>query len=114
MLNEQKRSRLEALRQRASEQALTAREQTELAVLIQEIEAAEAAYLRPATAKLRHERERLEAQNHALLALAQRKQDLVEKLRATLVEAATERRKIDAELSHIIGVEARVEVGHSG
>lgn len=114
MWNEQKQSRFAALRQRESEQSLTASEQAELTALIQEIEAAEAVYLRPATANLQREREQLEAQNEALQALAQRKQALVARLRVTLNEASQERRSIEAELAQVLGHRLTVEVGRSG
>jgi len=53
-----------------------------LALLIKELETAEAAYLSPATQLLRQEREMLEEQNRTLEALVRRKEALVKHLRA--------------------------------
>ena len=52
MWHEQQRQRFQALRQRELNGALTSAEQAELALLMQEVEATEAAYLRPATERL--------------------------------------------------------------
>jgi hypothetical protein len=78
---EQKRSRFQQLRQRQREGGLTEAEQAELTLLVQELEAAEAAYLAPATARIRREREALEAQNRALECLTLGKEALVRRLR---------------------------------
>jgi hypothetical protein len=66
MWDEHTQARFQALRQHELDGALAAAEQEELRQMMQEIESAEAAYLCPATARLRVERERLEAQNRAL------------------------------------------------
>ncbi len=80
MWEKQKQSRFQQLRQRQAENVLTEAEQAELALLTQELEAAEAAYLTPATERLRQEREALESQNRALEVLALRKEALVSRL----------------------------------
>ena len=106
MWDEHKQARFQVLRQCEVDGALTAAEQAELRQMIQEIESHEAAYLRPATARLRAERERLEAQNRALQAVVQRKEAFAMRLRVVLAELATERQAIDAELARILGESA--------
>ncbi len=103
MWDEHRQARFQALRQREVDGALTAAEQAELRQMIQEIERHEAAYLRPATARLRVERERLEAQNRALQAVVQRKEAFALRLRAVLADLETERQALDAELARILG-----------
>ena len=95
-------SRFQQLRQRQREGALTEAEHAELAHLIQQLEAAEASYVTPATERLREERRTLEAQNGALEALARRKEALVWRLRDFLTEAQDERRAIDSELAAVL------------
>ncbi|HBI43086.1 MAG TPA: hypothetical protein DDY78_09560 [Planctomycetales bacterium] len=102
MWEEQKRTRFHQLRQRQGKSALTEAEQAELAFLTQELEAAEAACLTPATERLRQEREILETQNRSLEVLALRKEALVRRLSAFLAEAQTERRAIDGELASVL------------
>lgn len=100
MWDEQKRSRFEQLRQ--CESVLTEGEQSELSHLIQEIEAAEAAYLAPAAIRLRQQRDTVESQNRTLEVLARRKEDLVSRLRDFLAEAHAERRAIESELAAVM------------
>jgi len=102
MWEEQKRTRFHQLRQRQEKRALAEAEQAELAFLTQELEAAEAACLTPATERLRQEREIIETQNRNLEALALRKEALVRRLSAFLAEAQTERRAIDGELAAVL------------
>lgn len=99
MWEQQKSSRFQQLRQRQRESVLTEAEQAELALLVQELEAAEAAYLTPVTERLRQERETLETQNRTLEVLAFRKEALVLRLRDFLAEAQAERRAIECELA---------------
>jgi len=80
MWEEQKRSRFQQLSQRHGESVLSEAELAELALLVQELEAAEATYLTPATERLRQERETLEAQNLKLEVLALRKEALVRRI----------------------------------
>lgn len=100
MWDEQQRARFESLRFR--QQPLSEAELAELARLTNELEAAEAEYLRPATERLRSEREVVEAQNRALEALSRRKSDLVARLRDVLQTAREERRAIDGELAAVL------------
>ena len=101
MWDAQKHERLQQLRSRDAG-TLSASEQAELAVLIQELEAAEAAYLAPATQRLSREREAIEAQNHSLEDLARRKESLVRRLHDFVAEAEAERRAIDSELAAVL------------
>src|SRR6266404_4618077 len=98
----QRSSRFQQLRQRERENVLTEAEQAELALLVQELEAAEATYLTPATERLRQERRTLETQNGALEVLALRKETLVLRLRDFLAEAQAERRAIECELAAVL------------
>jgi hypothetical protein len=103
MGDQQKGVRLQQLRQRELDGALTEAEQKELQLLVQEIERAEADYLGPATERLRHEREGIEAQNRALQALLHRKEALVARLQTVLAESQAEQQAIDEELARILG-----------
>ena len=107
MSEEQKRSRFQELRGRQQQSTLTEAEQAELAILVQELEAAEASYLTPATQRLRQEREALETQNRTLEALALRREALVRRLRDFLAEAQAERRAIDRELAAVLAATPR-------
>ena len=102
MGNGQRSSRFQELRQRQREGVLTEAEQAELKLLVQELEAAEATYLTPATERLRQQRGTLETQNRALEALALRKEALVLRLRDFLAEAQAERRAIEGELAAVL------------
>jgi hypothetical protein len=102
MWEEQKRTRFHQLCQRQGNNALTETEQAELASLAQELEAAEAAVLTPATERLRQDREILEVQNQNLEVLALRKEAFVRRLSAFLAEAQAERRAIDGELALVL------------
>ena len=62
--------------------------------------------LAPATARLREERERVEAQNRELAALIRRKEALLERLRSLLAEMETERRGIQDEQTRILAATA--------
>jgi hypothetical protein len=100
MWDEQKRQRFQWLRQR--EQQLSAAEQTELASLVKELETAEAAYLQPATERLRQERELMEKQNGELEKLSARKQDLAQRLGRVLADARAEQRSIETEVAAVL------------
>ena len=81
MWEEQKRARFQELRRRHDESVLTEVERAELASLIEELDAAESAYLTPATQRLQQEREVLESQNRALAILVRRKEAMVQRRR---------------------------------
>jgi hypothetical protein len=102
MWEEQKRSRFQQLRQRQRDGVLPKAEQAELALLVQELEAAEASYLTSATKELRQERQILETENRTLEGLARRKEALVKRLRDFLAEASAERRAIESQLAAIL------------
>lgn len=114
MWDEQKREQFQTLRKRELEGVLTDAEQVELSQMIQGVESAEAAYLRPATERLRREREQVEVQNRALQALAQRKGTLVARLGSVLAELEAERQAIDEELVRIFGEGVTGETGVTG
>jgi len=97
-----KRARFESLRQREEEGTLTEAEQAELAQMIEEVERAEAAYLRPATERLRADRAEFTRQNGALQGVLQRKEALVRRLEQTLAEARTERDALEEEVNRIL------------
>jgi hypothetical protein len=98
-----KRSRFEALREREEQGVLTQAEQAELARMIEEIETAEAAYLSPATERLRAERAQIASQNAALQELIGRKAALARRLEQMVTEVKAERRAIEEELERILG-----------
>jgi len=107
MWDDHKRSRLQQLRQRQGENGLCEAERTELASLVQELEAAESTHLSPATQRLRHERETIETQNRALEGLAIRKKAFVQRLRDFVAEAQAERQAIDRELAAVLAAPAQ-------
>lgn len=102
MWEEQKSHRFQQLRQRQQESGLNEAEQDELALLVKELEAAEAAYLAPATQQLRQERETLDDQNRGLENLIRRKEALVRRLHDFLAETQAERRAIERELTAVL------------
>jgi hypothetical protein len=102
MFDERKRRRFEELRRREQEGVLSDAEREEVAALTGELLSAESAYLGPATERLRHQRETLEAQNRKLDALASRKAALVERRRSFLSVAEAERRAIDGEVDALL------------
>jgi hypothetical protein len=97
-----KRARFEALRQHEEEGTITEPEQAELAQMIEEIESAEAAYLGPATERLRAERTQIQARSAALQRLVRRKEALAWRLEQTLAEARGERQAIEEEQNRIL------------
>lgn len=105
MATDQQHSRFEELRKKQLQGLLTEVEQAELERLVQGIEAAEAAYLAPATGRLRQERIAIERQNRSLEDLVRRKESLAARLRDFLAEAQAERRVIDRELAAVMSGE---------
>ncbi len=102
MWDERKRNRLAELRRHEEVGSLSDADRIELASLTDELLALESAYLGPATQRLEHQRELVEAQNRRLEALAARKAALVERLRSFLSEAETERRAIEGEVEAVL------------
>lgn len=102
MWDDQKRQRFQHLRERESAGVLGEGERAELTRLIGELQAAEARYLKPATKRLRDEREIVETQNRALEALVRRKERLAQRLEDFLAEAQAERRAIEGELAAML------------
>lgn len=95
--------RFQQLRRQEQDGHLTDDERQELSDLVDRLEAMEATYLEPATERLRRERERLEAQNVALMAIAHRKEELARRLQIAVEEARSEQQAIDDELTRILG-----------
>lgn len=102
MFDAEKRSRFRALRQRQDAGLATADEQAELVKLATEIESAEAAYLTPATERIRQDRARIEGQNRKLEELVRRREAFVARLRGFLADARRERDAIDSELAAVL------------
>ena len=102
MWDERKRQRFEALRQREDAGVLADSERSELESLVQELQSAEAAYLVPATERLREERRELDGQNRTLEALARRREVLAQHLREVLAEAQAEQHAIQGELAALL------------
>ena len=100
MWDDQKRKRFNALRE--PDRHLSPAEQSELAALVKELEDMEAAYLKPATERLRQERLATEKQNARLTEIVKRKKAFVERLDRFLIEADAERRAIDDELALVL------------
>jgi hypothetical protein len=107
MWDDEKRKRFEELREPGRQ--MDAAEQVELAALVKELEDAEAAYLRPATERLRLENDRRAQRNLELAELIKRKEALVERLESVLAEAQAEERAIENELASVaVGEESNV------
>jgi hypothetical protein len=102
MWDEQNRCRFQELRQGQEGNTLTETEKVELGKLFQELEAAEAAYLTPATERTRQEHLELEAQNRTLENLVKRKEALVQRLGDFLAKAKAERGAIESELAEVL------------
>lgn len=102
MWEEQKSHRFQQLRQRQQESGLNESEQDELALLVKELEAAEAAYLALATQQLRQEREALDDQNRGLENLIRRKEVLARRLHDFLADTQAEHRAIERELTAVL------------
>lgn len=102
MFDAEKRSRFRTLQQRHEAGLATDDEQVELAKLVKEIESGEAAYLIPATERIRQDREQVERQNRKLEELVRRRQAFVKRLRGFLADARREREAIDSELAAVL------------
>jgi hypothetical protein len=100
MWDDAKRQRFNDLRD--SPEPRSPEQQAELDRLIQELDAAEASYLTPATQRMREERQRLENRNRALEALVGRRKELADRLEKALVEARSENRAIEEELASLL------------
>ena len=102
MWNDQKQERLQQLRQCELNGALSESEQSELSLLVQELDCAETAVLRAATERLRSERQALESRNRVLQDLLGRRQVLAARMRTVLAETQAERQAIDRELTSVL------------
>jgi hypothetical protein len=104
MWDGQKSKRFQDLRQVGRQ--LSTSEEAELQSLVEELYAAEAAYLKPATERLRQENDRTEGQNAELDRLIERKQALVHRLKAVLAETRAEQQAIQNELATVLAASA--------
>jgi hypothetical protein len=86
MWDEKKQACFKALRAVERQGRLTASEQAALGLLTQELDALEAAYLHPATERVRQEREALAAQNTQLEELLRERQAYLAELRRVVAE----------------------------
>ncbi len=111
MWNTKQRRRFQDLRTREREQSLTEAEQAELSRMTTELEAEEAAYLRPANARLQQRNHEVAAQNAALKALVEREKRLNRYLQRVLEKADSERDAIAKELSTILEAPAAPGAG---
>lgn len=102
MFDAEKKSRFCTLQERQDAGLITAHEQAELSKLVGEIESTEAAYLTPATERIRQDRERVEHQNRKLEELVRRRQAFLDRLRGFLADARREREAIDSELAAVL------------
>ena len=102
MLTEAQRQRFRALQQSEMDGTLSPTEQAEMEAFVQQIETAEAVYLRPATERIRQERLRIEEQNKALQEVIRRKERLARRLERILALSAAEREKINAQVAAIL------------
>jgi hypothetical protein len=107
MLTEPERARFNELRNRGAKgKTLTADETEEIAAFIRRIEKAEAAYLLPATERLRRETEASVERTRSLEALAEREERLLERLSCLLAELKAEREEIAAERARLLSSSA--------
>lgn len=118
MLNDMEKRRLAVLRALEETGALSQPEHAELALMLERLDEAAAAQLAPATARLRHERESIEAQNQSLQVLVRRKEALAARLQTLLNEARVERQAISDEQARILSAgngdsHASVEAGNA-
>jgi hypothetical protein len=109
MWDRKKHERFQELRQRQLAGVLSAEQQDELASMVQELEQQEAAYLSPATQRLRQEYEAMLAENQALEALVRRKEALVQHLEGVLANIRAERTAIAEEEARLL---SRKAAGH--
>lgn len=106
MLTDSQRQRFRALQNAEDNGTLSVSDQAELQAFVQLIEDKEAAYLRPATERIRQERLRLQEQNQELQILLRRKERLERRLERMLALSAAEREKINAQVAAILNATA--------
>ena len=100
--SDEKCLRFHQLRERELDAELNETEAAELTALLQELDRQERAELLEATARLRAERQRVQAQNRDLRKLVERKEILAQRLERVLQEAQVERSAIKEELAHVL------------
>lgn len=114
MWNETKQTRLNELRRREQEGALTHEEREALERLLHELSREEWGELRPALDHLHEEQKQLQEelgrfrhQNALLAVLAERQDDLLKRAQAQLAGLLSEHRMLRAEYEHITGQSLR-------
>ena len=117
MWNETKQTRLDELRRREQERALTHEEREALEHLLHELSQEEWGELRPALDHLHEEQKQLQEelgrfrhQNALLAVLAERQEDLLKRAQAQLAGLLSEHRMLRAEYEHITGQIGRAHV----
>ena len=98
-----RQTRLNALRATERQGTLTEAERAALAALTQQLDACEAVYLTPATARVRQEREALEAQNRQLEALLHEQQIYLADVRNLVAELQAREQQWRARYAAITG-----------
>lgn len=111
MWNDTQKQRFQELRTRERQKNLNETEKAELARMIEELEAEEAATLRPANQRLEQQNLQLAAQNAALKNLVEREKRLQRYLQKALQKADSEREAIAAELEHILSTPPASGIG---
>ncbi len=102
MWNDTQKQRFQELRNRELRQELTTPEKTELARMIHELEAEEAAYLRPANQRLDAKIRRTQEQNRILKNLARRQQTIIRRMERLLADSQKEQQSIDREVKRVL------------
>lgn len=105
MWDADKQARFDALRAVARQDPLTDAERTELEALLQELDALEAASLHPATERMHHEREALDAQNRQLEELLREQQAYLAEVREVMVALEARERRLRNRFAEITGRE---------
>src|SRR5437867_704878 len=90
VLTDEQRTRFRELQARSDSGAITNSEQDELDSFVRTIELDEAAYLRPATERIKAERTEIESQNDELRALLRRQERLANRLERVLEKSRIE------------------------
>lgn len=102
MWNEEQKQHFQALRSRERQHTLNTTEKAELAGMIQELEAEEAAYLLPANQRLDEKIRRTKEQNRILKSLVRRQQTLIRRMERQLAKSQQEQQSIDREVQRIL------------
>ncbi len=102
MWDEQRRARFQELRTASRQGSLSGAERAELDSLTQELEAEEAAYLRPAASRLEEEARLLEEHTARMREILRREKGLAARLERVLSAAQEEQESLRAEKAQIV------------